>query len=86
MTPLRVRRGMTLEDAMRSCRELGGAVEEGHHGGEIRFSHPLMTERRVVHSQRDDAPITLVAWLSSITRKLTALRDWCAEEECEAMR
>jgi hypothetical protein len=66
----RVHRGMSLAEAQQACRDIGGMVEEGHHGGELRFSHPLVARRQVVHSQRPDAPITLVAWLNSIARTI----------------
>lgn len=75
MITSRIHRGMTLGDAVDACRLLGGAVEGGHHGGELRFSHPLVARRQVVHSQRPDAPITLVAWLNAIARTIRELNE-----------
>ena len=75
VSALHIRRGMSLAEAQQACRELGGFVEEGHHGGELRFSHPLARRHHVAHSQRQDAPIALVAWLQRIVRTLDDFRE-----------
>ena len=64
-----IRHGMPLAAAIEACRALGGAVEEAHHGGETRFSHPLVRARIVVHSQRRDTTVELCAWLRSVERR-----------------
>jgi hypothetical protein len=82
----RIYRGMPLGDAVRVCRELGGLVEEGHRGGELRFSHPLARggERRVCHSQDRDASVAVVAWLQAIARTLRDLEQCLGEIPAEA--
>jgi hypothetical protein len=67
--------GMSLEEAKTVAQRFGAKVELLRATGHVRFSHSMMTTRRIVHDGRADAPIKLVAWLLALDRNGRRLRE-----------
>jgi len=67
-------RGMSLTDALARAEQLGAKVERGHHGGEVRVSHPLLRRRVCISASRKSAPRALASALHQLETAGARLR------------